>query len=59
MELLPTINNPDSLPYHDYSNNDALFVENLPECLIPQKKLASKDKIFCFLCGEKMTLNKM
>ena len=22
VELLPTINNPDSLPYHDHSNND-------------------------------------
>jgi hypothetical protein len=53
------INNPDSLPYCDNSNNNTLFVENLPECLNPQQKLASKDKISCFLCGEEMTLNKM
>ena len=49
-----TINNSDSLPYHDHNNNDTLFVENLPECLIPQQKLTSKDKISCFLCGEEM-----
>src|SRR6202050_3486679 len=59
VELLPIINNPDSLPYHDYSNNDTLFVENLPECLIPRQKLTSKDKISCLFCGEGMTLNKM
>jgi hypothetical protein len=59
VELLPTINNSASLPYHDHSNNDTLFVENLPECLIPQQKLSSKDKISCFLCGEGMAVNKM
>jgi hypothetical protein len=59
VELLPTINNPDLLPYRDHSNQVTWFVENLPECLIPQQKLASKDKISCFLCGEEMTLNKM
>jgi hypothetical protein len=59
VELLLTINNSDSLPYHDNSNNDTLFVENLPECLIPQQKLYSKDRISCFLCKEEMTLNKM
>jgi len=35
VELLQTINNSDSLPYHDHNNDDTLFVENLPECLIP------------------------
>jgi hypothetical protein len=59
VELLPIINNSDSLPYHDHNNNDTLFIENLPECLIPQQKLTSKDKISCLLCGEGMTLNKM
>ena len=59
VELLPIINDPDSLPYHDHSNNDTLFVENLPECLIPRQKLTSKDKISCLFCGEGMTLNKM
>jgi len=59
VELLPTtINNPDSLPYHDHGNNHALFVANLPECLIPWQKLARKNKISCFLCGEEMTLKK-
>ena len=47
VELLPIINNPDSFPYHDHSNNDTLFVENLPECLILWQKLTSKDKISC------------
>ena len=59
VELLPTINNSDSLSYHDHSDNDTLFVKNLPECLIPQQKLGSKDRISCFLCKEEMTLNKM
>jgi hypothetical protein len=59
VELLPIINNSDSLPYHDHNNNDTLFIENLLECLIPQRKLTSKDKISCLLCGEGMTLNKM
>ena len=59
VELLPTINNSDSLPYHDHGNNDTLFVENLPDCLIPKQKLAGKDKVSCFLCKEEMTLNKM
>jgi len=59
VELLPTINNPDSLPYHDHSSNDIFFVENLPECLIPRQKLTGKDKISCFFCGEEMTLSKM
>ena len=59
VELLFTVNNSDSLPYHDHRNNDTLFVENFPECLIPQQKLASKDRISCFLCNEEMTLNKM
>jgi hypothetical protein len=49
VELLPTINNPDSLPYHDHNNHVTLFVAKLPECLIPQQKLVSKDKISCFL----------
>jgi len=57
VELLLTVSN--SLPYHDCSNNDALYVENLPECLIPQQKLVSTDKISCFLCGEVINLNKM
>jgi len=59
VELLPTINNSNSLPYHDHSDNDTLFVKNLPECLIPQQKLGSKDRISCFHCKEEMTLNKM
>ena len=54
-----TINNSDSLPYHDHNNSDTLFVENLPECLIPQQILISKDRISCFLCEEEMTLEKM
>ena len=38
VELLLTVNNSDALPYHDHRNNDTLFVENLPECLIPPQK---------------------
>jgi hypothetical protein len=59
VELLPTINNSNSLPYCDHSNNVTLFVENIPECLIPHQKLVSKDKILCFLCGKVMKLNNM
>jgi len=35
VELLPMINNSGSLPYYNHSNDETLFVENLPECLIP------------------------
>ena len=45
VEHLPIINSPDSLLYHDYNDNETLFVEDLSECLIPQQKLATAAKI--------------
>jgi hypothetical protein len=41
-----------------------MIIVIMTHCLLktsqsPKQKLASKDKVFCFLCKEKMTLNKM
>jgi hypothetical protein len=57
--MLPIVYGSQQLPYQDFGEEEAFFIPNLPECLIPPKKLGSKDRIDCHLCGEKMMLNKM
>ena len=34
------------------NGNKSLVVENLPDHLVPKQKLAGKDKLPCFLCGQ-------
>jgi hypothetical protein len=58
-ELLPIVQNSAQLPYRDFDQKETLFIQNLPECLIPRPKLGGNVLIPCFLCGEEMKLNKM
>jgi hypothetical protein len=59
VELLPSINNSATLPYHDINGDESLLVKNIPACRLPQQKHSGKDIMMlpCFLCGE-MTVSK-
>ena len=41
------INNPALLPYCDHEGNQALFIENPPQCLVPVPKLPSSASPAC------------
>jgi hypothetical protein len=42
VELLPSITNPDALPYHDINGDELLIVKDVPNCLLPQKSIVEK-----------------
>jgi hypothetical protein len=57
--LLPSINNPATLPYCDINGEESLLVKDIPDSLFSKKKHSGKDIIPCLLCGEEMALKDM
>jgi hypothetical protein len=57
--MLPSLNNPATLPYRDINGDESLLVKDIPGCLLPQQKHNGKDILPCFLCGEKTALKNM
>ena len=59
VESLPSINNSSSLPYCGTTGTETLFLERIPDGVIPKPKLDPKKPAECHLCDEKIILNKM
>src|SRR6266481_518831 len=51
VESLPSINDSGSLPYHDTTGAEILFLERIPDGVIPKPKLDPKKPVECCLCG--------
>jgi len=59
VHMLPSIKNPDALPYQCLNGRNELFMKDLPDCLIPKAKHSANDKLSCHFCKEKVKLSQM